>query len=96
MVKQVHVVVCELSPDSDSYGGFEWRLDLADALKEFRSFRGPARSVYVFEAVDVPQEFQDDPTGITDWVDSVHWGSADRSDLVTGFGKSPICEYHRD
>lgn len=94
-VKQAHVVICE--PDSGhGVGGFEWRLSLKEALHVFYEFRGPGYDAWIWDDVDIPLEFQDDPHAITEWVDNAYWDcGGDLEKLCEKFGKRPLKKHER-
>ena len=94
-VKQVHVVICEVNDASAGSGGWEWRLSLKDALREFYTFRDLDNAVWLWEAVDVPAEFQNDPAAISEWLDAIEWDSESLDAMSEALGARPTKTWDR-
>lgn len=87
----IHIALFEPNEGGSSVGSYEWRLDRAEAEKEFRRFRGEGGTALLY--VDIPVVGLT-PEEITEWVDSIYWdhpveGWSDR------FGSEPVKVYSR-
>jgi hypothetical protein len=62
---------------SENVGGWEWRLDPADAEHLFRNMRGQLGVTKLWHGIDIGDMA---PRDIDDYVDSVYWGDGDGAD----------------
>lgn len=56
---------------AESVGGFEWRIDPAEAEKMFRDFRTAGSTTTLWHGVEIQDDMT--PEEITDYVDYCYW-----------------------